>query len=282
MSNMSKIAGVEIALVSNPEVRNALYEAYEQASDATAVIESFFDEFTARAWNETARCIFFKNWRSPGTGAASFCALTFRLLGTAEQTESATHRDVLYRCATRLSEVSHEDVGIGGVDHQQLYDDFANRLAGTDAWKLDRYAIHGLKEVIPASRRYRQNGEDLGRAMLISLPEELYNHAEFTFAASRFSRWHRDVLKRPDDTWKQDLAFIHDHLGETERGHFASLVQGFDDFCSATEFVPDWSLLRQSSIDLLNDMARYYRKLSNHLHDAEAGRLASPRQPEFA
>ncbi len=270
MNSMRKIVDAEIALVSNPDARQALSDSYTQAADAAQSIERFFEDFTARAWGDQARRVFFRNWRSPGTGAASFCALTFRLLEAAEKSAQGWQRELLYRCATRLSEVSHEDVGIGGTDHQRLYDDFATRLAGSDEWKLDRYHIPGLKAFVGFSRYYRQNGDDLGRAMIISLPEELYNHGEFSFAAAKFSRWHRDVLQRPEQSWKEDLKFIHDHLGDTERGHFASLVRGFEDYCSAVAFQPDWSLLREANVGLLEDMAEYYRVLFKRLVEADA------------
>lgn len=265
MNHIRPIVDVEISLVDNAAARQALTDSYSAAAQAVERIEAFFDEFTARPWSPASRNTFFRNWRSPGSGAASFCALTFRLMAAAESAGMDHQRAVLYRCASRVSEVSREDVGIGTIDHQKLYEDFATRLADTDQWKLDRYAVSGLKRFLNASRSYRQGGEDLGRAMLISLPEELYNHGEFAYAAARFSRWQRNVLGRPETSWSADLKFIHDHLGDTERGHFASLVRGFEDYCIALSVDPDWNAMYQANVDLLHDMADSYGQLYGRL-----------------
>ncbi|MBU9598408.1 hypothetical protein [Burkholderia multivorans] len=282
MNSITTVVEAEIALVSNAKAREALYDSYADASDAVKSIERFFEQFTSRNWSDEGRRLFFRNWRSPGTGAASFCALTFRLLEAAEKSAESWQRELLYRCATRLSEVSHEDVGIGGTDHQRLYDDFATRLSGSDERKLDRYYVPGLKRFLGASRHYRQNGDDLGRAMIISLPEELYNHGEFSFAAAKFSRWHRAILRRPEDDWKDDLRFIHDHLGDTERGHFASLVQGFEDYCAAVAFMPNWDILRRANVDLLEDMAEHYRILLGRLVDMDTRDPSASREQATA
>lgn len=265
MNRIRPVVDAEIALVDNAAARQALYDSYSSCSQAVERIEAFFDDFTARPWSPASRNTFFRNWRSPGTGAASFCALTFRLMAAAETVSADHQRALLYRCATRVSEVSQEDVGIGTTDHQKLYEDFATRLADTDQWKLDRYAVPGLKRFVNASRDYRQGGGDLGRAMLISLPEELYNHGEFAYAAARFSRWQRNVLARPETAWNADLRFIHDHLGDTERGHFASLVRGFEDYCIAMSAEPDWNTMYQANVDLLRDMAASYNQLYDRL-----------------
>ncbi|MGS1117442.1 hypothetical protein [Castellaniella sp. UC4442_H9] len=265
MQQIKPIVEAEIDLVTNPDARRALHESYEQAGSAIAGIEGFFDRFTSHAWSPQARYTFFRNWRTPGIGAASFCALTFRMMAAAEHAKSDQQSTLLYRCATRISEVSHEDVGIGTTDHQQLYENFATRLAGSDEWKLDCYRLPGAKAFLTASRKYRQNGEDLGRAMLISLPEELYNHGEFSYAAPRFARWHRQVLARPESSFKDDLRFIHDHLGNTERGHFAALVKGFEDYCVANSIDADWQAMFHANTGLLNDMAENYRVLFDRL-----------------
>ncbi|WP_186332407.1 hypothetical protein [Bordetella genomosp. 13] len=271
MNKIRPVVDVEISLVDNAAARQALFDSYSASARSVERIEAFFDAFTARPWSPASRNTFFRNWRSPGTGAASFCALAFRLMATAESVDSDHARALLYRCATRVSEVSHEDVGIGTIDHQKLYEDFATRLADTDQWKLDRYAVPGFKRFLNASRSYRQGGDDLGRAMLISLPEELYNHGEFAYAAARFSRWQRGVLGRPETSWNADLQFIHDHLGNTERGHFAALARGFEDYCAALSVQPDWNAMHQANIDLLDDMADSYDTLYERLVELDRG-----------
>ncbi|ARP96548.1 hypothetical protein [Bordetella genomosp. 13] len=276
MNKFRPIVDIEIALVDNAAARHALYDSYAASARAVERIEAFFDQFTARAWSQEARNTFFRNWRSPGIGAASFCALTFRLMEAAENTDDDRQRPVLYRCATRASEVSREDVGIGTTDHQKLYEDFATRLAGNDQWKLDSHVVPGLKRFINASRHYRQAGADLGRAMLISLPEELYNHGEFAYCAARFSRWQRDVLARPRDSWGADLKFIHDHLGDTERGHFAALVRGFEDYCTALSVPPDWDAMYQANVELLDDMAHSYDKLYDRIVELDRDTARAP------
>src|SRR5690606_18729020 len=96
-------------------------------------------------------------------------------------------------------------------------------------------------------------------------PEELYNHGEFSYSAPLFSKWHREVLARPESLWKEDLRFIHDHLGDTERGHFAALVQGFEDYCLAMCIEADWTVMFQANVDLVRDMAANYRALFDRL-----------------
>ncbi|WP_186207282.1 hypothetical protein [Burkholderia gladioli] len=260
----------EIALVGNHDARTALTDSYRQSTHALESIQAFFDAFTQHHWSTAAQRVFFRNWRSPGIGAASFCALTFRLLMEADTAVAPNTRALVYRSATRLSQVSHEDVGIGTTNHQQLYDDFARRISGDDEWKLDRYALAGAKPFLSTSRAYRQNGENLAHAITVSLPEELYNHGEFTFVAPRFARWRKDILGRPQEGWTDDLRFIHDHLGTTESGHFAALVLALEDYARAHAFTPDWTLLHQSNCDLIEDMAAHYVALDRRLRAEDA------------
>ena len=267
MKTIQAIVNQEISLVHHPRARRALYDSYRDGTDSLRRIEAFFDRFGAVAWHPNARRIFFHNWRSPGIGSASFCALAFRVLEQAEQAPQ-DRQVLLLRTATRVSEVSREDVGIGTTNHQVLYDRFATGLTGDDAWKLDRYRLAGAKPYLNASRRYRENGEDLGVAITRSLPEELYNHGEFAYAAPRFVAWRRDVLGRSQEGMKEDLQFIHDHLGTTESGHFAALVRGLEDYAAAARQEPDWDLLHQSSRQLIENMADHYDVLMQHLQEA--------------
>lgn len=274
---IEQIVATEIALVDNEQARHALSRSYGNAAHSLRTIECFFDDFATRRWSEEALCVFLHNWRSPGIGSASFCALTFRLMMHAESAEKPEVRALLYRCASRLAEVSHEDVGIGGINHQILYDDFATRLTGSDAWKLDRYHHGGTKAFLTGSRQYRQHGDDLGYAIVRSLPEELYNYGEFTFVAPRFVRWRKEHLGRPPEGVKDDLKFIHDHLGTTESGHFAALVRGLEDYAAAMDVLPDWTQLYESSYTLITDMAHHYGAIAQRMREEEerAGALAA-------
>ena len=268
MNNIIQIVRKEIDLVASAAAREALLESYASSTTALAEIERFFTEFSAVIWSVPARRVFFRNWRSPGIGSASFCALTFRLLEQAESA-SADCQQRLFRTATRVSEVSREDVGIGTTNHQVLYDQFATRLCEGDEWKLDRYLIAEPQAYLTQSRRYREGGEDLGIAIIRSLPEELYNHGEFAYAAPLFLKWCREKLGRTPMDVQEDLHFVRDHLGTTESGHFAALVRGLEDYCSASGREPDWTLLRQASIDLLNSKAAHYRTVMERLISAQ-------------
>lgn len=270
MNDIKQIVGHEIDLVQNANARRALFDSYNDNAESLRVIEGFFDVFSASPWTKEARRIFFRNWRSPGIGCASFCALTFRVLEQAEGATSELKQHLLLRTAARIAEVSREDVGIGTINHQSLYDRFATSLAEDDGWKLDRYQLAGAKVFLNESRRYRENGDDLGVAITRSLPEELYNHGEFAYAAPHFVRWRRDQLGRGQDGLRDDLQFIHDHLGSTESGHFAALVRGLEDYFVAREQEPDWSLLYQSSRDLIDSMAEHYTTLLRRMRDVQS------------
>ncbi|NIE81480.1 hypothetical protein [Asaia sp. As-1742] len=269
MRHFLEIVDSEIALVENEAARTALHRGYDQSTTALSIIEGFFDEFARKRWSEDALCVFAKNWRSPGTGAASFCALAFRLLSLAEQTPDRDKQFLLFRSATRLAEVSHEDTGIGGIDHQQLYEQFADALCGTDEWKRNSYRVTGAKDFMASANAYRQNGQDLGKAITISLPEELYNFGEFTFAAPYFGRWHKDVIGKPVSSLKADLKFVYDHLGSTESGHFASVVMGLEDYCNATGQAPDWGFLETATSELLFSYGRFYESLLDAMKTAD-------------
>jgi len=273
MSGIEEIVQKEIDLVANAQARQALAASYEGSRAALAGIEAFFQEFSGVAWCLDARRQFFRNWRSPGLGSASFCALTFRLLAQAEQAPVA-RQALLFHTATRVSEVSREDVGIGTTNHQVLYDQFATRLAGGDEWKLDRYLHVDPQAYISQSRRYRESGPDLGVAITRSLPEELYNHGEFAFAAPLLVTWCRGQLGRTPKEVEEDLRFVRDHLGTTESGHFAALVRGLEDYCLAWRCSPDWDLLRQASVELLNSRSSYYQFLMRAMRKTHADEAA--------
>ncbi|MCC4607761.1 hypothetical protein LL967_07735 [Xanthomonas campestris pv. zinniae] len=267
MKRINEIVEPEIALVHAPQAQQALRNAYRDCTESLRRIEDFFDAFSSMAWHPDARRIFFHNWRSPGIGSASFCALAFRVLEQAEHA-SQDRQVLLLRTAARVSEVSREDVGIGTTNHQLLYDRFATGLTGDDQWRLDRYRMPGAKAYLNASRRYRENGEDLGVAIIRSLPEELYNHGEFAYATPCFVAWRRDRLGRGQEGIKEDLQFLHDHLGTTESGHFAALVRGMEDYFAAAQREPDWQLLYQASRQLIENMATHYDLLMQHMQAA--------------
>ena len=268
MKSIFDIVRREISLVASAAARDALLDSYTSSAQALAGIERFFADFSAMAWNVEARRVFFRNWRSPGIGSASFCALAFRLLEQAESAED-DQQTLLFRTATRVSEVSREDVGIGTTNHQVLYERFATRLSDGDEWKLDRYLLVDPKAYLSQSRRLREAGPDLGAALVRSLPEELYNHGEFAYSAPLFLQWCRERLGRTPAEVQEDLHFVRDHLGTTESGHFAALVRGLEDYCAASGTQPDWSLLRQSSIDLMESRSAYYCMLLARMHSAQ-------------
>ncbi len=260
-NSIINFVGKLITSVNNLEARQALFDSYNDTRNSLITIQNFFIDFTSQQWSKKAIRIFFRNWRSPGFGAASFCALSFRLLKLADQTSNLEIKNLLYRCATRISEISHEDVGIGTMNHQELYEKFALKISGDDEWKLDKYFISGIKDFLSDSRLYRQNGDDLSYAIMLSLPEELYNYGEFSFIGSLFIQWHRDILKMSSENRKSDLHFIYDHLGTTESRHFSSIVQAFEDYCILANIKPDWVLLYQFNKNFIEKMAIYFENL---------------------
>lgn len=108
---------------------------------------------------------------------------------------------------------------------------------------------------------YRQNGEDLCRAITLSLPEELYNYGEFTLINPLFINWYKHILNLSDKARKDGLQFITVHLGSTESHHFAAAVAGLEDYCKALNTKLDAKLLYECNHKLLHDMAAYFKQL---------------------
>lgn len=261
MDNILNAVNVVIDAIDNLDVRESLSDSYYDSIEALNIIEGFFKEFTSKKWTINAKRIFLKNWRSPGYGSASFCALTFRILQLCDPLNTSKEQEMLLKSAMQIAEIAHEDVGVHGINHQELYEQFAATITGDDEWKLNKYQVPNIKSFLTNSRTYRQNGEDLKYAITLSLPEELYNHGEFTFIAPLFTNWHKDILDLPSENRKNDLKFIIDHLGETESHHFTSAIDGLKNYCLAFSLNLDTSILYNCNKNLLNNMASYYQKL---------------------
>lgn len=122
-------------------------------------------------------------------------------------------------------------------------------------------------------RAYRQQGEDLEQAIIRSVPEVLYHYGEFTFLGPRFVRWSHRCLGRAHEDVKEDLRYIHDHLGTTLSGHFAALMCGLEDYAKACGTRPDWQLLYETCYALILDMAAHYEALERRM-------LAEEEKPE--
>jgi hypothetical protein len=253
--------GKLIKRIDNLEARQAFLDAYNDTAESLQSIQNFFIHFTTQRCSKKGMRIFFRNWRSPGLGSASFCALSFRILKLADQAQQADVKNLLYGCATRISEIACEDVGIGTINHQTLYEQFALEISGDDKWKQDKYYITGIKDFLTEARLYRQNGENITYGLILSLPEELYNYGEFTFIAPLFIHWHKNVLNMSSKNRKSDLKFIYDHLGNTESRHFSSVIRGFEDYCNAMGSKPDWTSVYQCNKNLIENMADYYKNL---------------------
>lgn len=250
-----------MATVNNVDIKDALLDSYHDSVDSLAIIEKFFIEFTSKNFSVEEKRIFFRNWRSPGPGSASFCALTFRILELCNQETNQKIKTQLFYSAMQISKIAYEDVGIGGINHQELYENFAFKFSGNDEWKLNKYQIPNLKLFLTDARKYRQNGDDIKHAITLSISEELYNHAEFSFISPLFINWHTNITKFPIENIQDDLKFIFDHLGTTEIHHFAAAVNSLENYCTASNLEIDGSSMYKYNKGFIDNMALYYKKL---------------------
>lgn len=265
MKNISGIVSEVIETVNHTGIKNALFDSYHDSGYSLMEIENFFKEFTAKPWCKEARRVFLRNWRSPGYGAASFCALAFRILQLCEKENNSEIKNQLYFTAAQIAEIAHDDVGVKGTNHQELYEQFAYQVSGDDEWKLNKYYIPGVQNFLTKARQYRQYDGDIKNAISLSLPEELYNHGEFLFIAPLFTKWYTEVFKLPVENAQNDLKFIIAHLGTTESHHFDSAVKGLESYCTALNFELDSSIIYRFNRELLANKAAYFGKLMTTL-----------------
>ncbi|MCS4505201.1 hypothetical protein NYO91_14035 [Arhodomonas aquaeolei] len=269
MKNIQQIVEPEIQLVEDETLRVVLMRTYVEAAPMLDAIQRFFEEVAGQAWPSAARCQFFKNWRNPAIGAGSFCALTCRLLQEASLAErQSTRQSSLFQSAARIAEVSNEDMGLCGRNHAALYDDMATAFCGTDTWKLQRFSVPEATDYLTRAREYRERGEDMVQALMISLAEELYNHGEFTYIAPLFKKWYSLVLGLSAENRKRDLQFVFEHVGGTESGHFANMVEGLVHYCRAYDIAPDWEALSWCNRDYIHGIASSFEHLRQAMQQA--------------
>lgn len=261
MHNITKFLVQTVNELEHTEIKEALLDSYNDSAESLTIIENFFKNFTSTVWPQKALQIFCKNWRTPAIGSASFCALILRVLKLAEKTTNLESRNLLYLSAAKLADITYEDVGLDGVNHQELYEQFAFNISNDDSWKLKIFSIPNIKNFLADARSYRQNGVDLTRAILISIPEELYNHGEFSFISPLFTKWYINILKRPRVDATNNLKYLIDHTGNTEHQHFSSAVDGLESYCQALDIKIDMHFLYEYNLDFINNMAIYYQKL---------------------
>ena len=261
MKSIIDIVKPEIQLVEDRELRDVLLMAYKDSEASIDVIQSCLVKVTSQEWPEYAMCKFFKNWRNPAVGAGSFCALTCRLLDEASvySLGSVTQSDLFFSAA-RIAEVSNEDMGLLGPNHGELYEGLATAFCGTDAWKLQRYNLPQVTEYLTGVREYRERGQYMIHALMISLAEELYNHGEFTYIAPLFKKWY-GVVGLNDEKRNQVLRFVYEHVRGTESGHFANMTQGLIHYCRAHGVEPDWEELGQRNREYIDGVAASFDQL---------------------
>lgn len=224
------IVSETIAKLPNGELAAAIEKAFMQERTSNERIEACFDKLTSRAWSRPTLERFFHGWRDTHLTSSSVAGIGCRLLLLAEDA-NADNGASLSEAAARNARIIHEDLGLCGETHADLYARLATAVCDGDEWGLRRNRVPSAFEFRKWVHHERVSAQDLQDGILTTIASEIYNHGEYSMIAPLFRRWlERDLGFSPSEA-KRKLAYIFVHTGDTESGHFLFGIETLKHYC---------------------------------------------------
>ena len=268
--SISNIVSPIVGSLSDDTLRNALTESFHQSKSQLDTIESGFRRFADKRWSSRVTHTFMKSWHSTHLKMLPIYGLTCRLHRLAK-TADGIARDHYFMAAARNAETSHEDLNLDGrfeLNHAQLYDEMANALCGSDAWRSEQYNVPEAAE-FRAWIRDNMIERDLSVGLLTNMFSEIFNHGEYTYALDHFN----NIFSRHygyDDQQSQRLSvYIKCHVtSDVEVDHFHCCIDALDHANQAQGFSMDSDMAYAVSTEYLDRMGRIMGSLVEMM-DAE-------------
>ena len=244
------------------ELAAAVDKAFTQERTSHERIEACFDKLTSRAWSRPTLERFFHGSRDTHLTSGSVAGIGCRLMLLAEQANSEIGA-AFFEAAARNARIIHEDLGLCGETHADLYARLATAVCDGDEWELRRNRVPSAFQFRKWVHHERVSAEDMQDGILTTIASEIYNHGEYSMIAPMFQRWLERELGFSPAEARRKLAYIVVHTGDTESGHFLFGIETLKHYCRGAGLEVDYERLSARC-------AEYLRRVGDAFDGIEA------------
>lgn len=239
--------------------------AFEAERASVTAIENVFLSFTSNQWPPDAVRRFFHGWRDTHLSAGSVAAITCRLLARAEAAPPV-QAIAFHHAAEENSKIIHEDLGMVGETHAELYYRLATAACQGDEWESRAYCSENTTKFRQWVHDQRVHEKDLGNSLITTIASEIYNHGEYSFVLMPFANWLHQSLGLTADVVRRNMAYIKVHTGETESGHFMHGVSALKFYCEGEKSEINYSAIEEGIRQYLQRVAIAVGNLAGSIH----------------
>lgn len=233
------IVSEAIADLPDGELAAAVDKAFAQEQASHERIEACFERLTSRAWPRPTLERFFHGWRDTHLTSGSVAGIGCRLMLLAER-EYPENGVAFFEAAARNARIIHEDLGLCGETHADLYERLATAVCDGDEWELRRNRVPSAFAFRKWVHRERVSAEDMQDGILTTIASEIYNHGEYSMIAPMFQRWLEGALGFSPREARRKLAYIMVHTGDTESDHFLFGIETLKHYCRGAGLEVDY------------------------------------------
>jgi hypothetical protein len=265
--SMYSILEEALRTLNDHQLSAAIAAGFERQLGSLQIVEETFELLTSNIWTKVRLQDFFNAWRDTHLSSSSVAAIVCRLL-----TESDTGTPGSYcfiEAARSIAKVIHEDLGLCGETHSDLYERMANRICLGDDWKLSKHRIQSAYEFGRWVHGKRVDA-DLDQSLFVTISSEIYNHCEYTFIAPLFRNWMQNLLAFESDQIPRFMAYILVHTGPTESDHFLHGINSLQDYYSGVNVNLSHSAITESVVEYLVNLEKAYRDIYSCLSDEQS------------
>jgi len=264
-AGIRSIVGDAIAGLPDGNLATAVEQAFEKEQASVNRIEECFEQLTSRAWSRPTLERFFHAWRDTHLSAGSVAGMTCRLLALAEKA-GAERSHSFKEAAGQTARIIHEDLGLCGETHAELYNRLATSVCDGDEWELRRNRVPSAFEFRNWVHHQRVVARDLQEGLLTTIASEIYNHGEYSMLAPMFNHWLEERLAFEPEKVQRDIAYIAVHTGGTESGHFMYGMHALRHYCEGAGIAVHYPRIEQKCTEYLSRVGRAFEGIAAALH----------------
>lgn len=271
LQSSSRILGIvhsTLDQLSDSRLQEAIADSFEAQRDALAHVEDCFATLVSQPWEPPVLASFMHGWHDTHLTSSAVTGLAWRVMRCAWHESDADKQHCYFLASQRTLQIIHEDLGLDGPPHAELFYRLATSLCHGDQWTLRSCRI-------PESWRFRDwvhyqrlQAPDIQEGLLTTVASEIYNHGEYTMLVPVLWQWMEQTLGLSPAQVAHDLEYVTVHSGETESGHFRLGIEAWRYYCEATGLPIDPQAVGRSCTEYLRRLGDVFVALKAVLQSA--------------
>jgi len=249
--------------LTDTRIAEQVDHAFDRERQGLEQVEECMHLLTQRSWPRPVLEKFFHGWRDTHLTSGAVSAMMCRLMIAAANPAATIGRQgELMRAASETGFIIHEDLGLHGELHSELYNRLANAVCGGDQWQLLRNRVPDAHDFRRWVLRERTTAADLQDGINTTIASEIFNHGEYSFAAPIFSHWLTQHLGQTERDAHRNLGYIVVHTGDTESGHFLHGVNALRHYCAGMGVAIDPARIGNRTAEYLRRVGTAFKGIS--------------------